>query len=221
MKASNIVVFDLESGGFLTKDHKHGIVEIAAIALDVVTLKEIGRYEAIVQPYKNKEGAMIEYSDSAYKVHGIKVEKMETDGVPLKEALLGFAQLATKAKRGSKKPVMAGHNISKFDIPFLIEMGFDVAGMDLYKSFDKHLIDSMEWAVWKWPDDTKDITDHKLATCVDKIGEELIDAHRAMTDVEANVKLVISMLKSLRGAGEENVDTSKNPKKYRDSFLIQ
>jgi len=220
MKANNIVVFDTETGGFLTKDHKHGLVEIAAIAIDVATLKEIGRYEAIIYPYKNSKGVMIEYTDSAYKVHGIKVEKMETDGIPLKEAMMGMVGLAEKAKRGSKKPILAGHNIRKFDIPMIKEMGFDICGMDLHKYFDKPILDSMEWAVYKWPDDTKDITDHKLETCVDKIGEELIDAHRAMTDVEANVKLITSMIKSLRGSGEVNADNSKNPKKYRDSFLI-
>ena len=45
------------------------------------------------------------------------------------------------------------------------------------------------------------LPDNTLANACKANGIELIDAHRAMADVEANAELVKSYLRSLRGSG--------------------
>ena len=59
----NIIVFDLETGGF--SPVKNPLIEFAAIAIDN-NLKEIGRCEWVVLPYNDEK----EYSQGVFKANG-------------------------------------------------------------------------------------------------------------------------------------------------------
>lgn len=207
---SNIIVYDLETGGFTPG--VHGVCEVAMIALDMGSLQEIGRYEAIIQPYSTLEGQPLKYEDSAFKVNGLSLNKITKAGKPAKEVAKEIAQFARSMKNGTKKPILAGHNIDKFDNPHLDDFMYNNK-IDVTKFFENDSIDTLKWARFKWAGDPE-MTKFNLGVCCNKLGIRLIDAHSAMPDTEANAKLLIQFLKSLRGDGSVEL---LEEDRYRDT----
>ena len=193
MKIGNIIVYDIETGGF--SKEKNGLAEIAMIAIDIETLEELERYEAVIAPYDNTEGVRVTYTPEALKINGLTMKQIE-NGKPAKEVVKDMMDFAKRHKRGSKKPMLCGHNIEKFDNPWL-DYFFLCHKKDASAHFENWCIDSMWWAALKWPNDA--IVDHKLGTCCKEVGIKLSNAHSAMPDTEANAKLIISFLTALRG----------------------
>lgn len=207
MKIGNIVTYDIETGGF--SKEKNGLAEIALVAHDIITLEEIDRYEAVIAPYDNLDGERVTYTPETLKVNGLTMKQIE-NGKPSKEVVSDIMAFAKKHKRASKKPILAGHNIEKFDNPRL-DYFFLCHKKDITQYFENWDIDTMWWSALKWPNagDGGDILDHKLGTVCAKSGIKLSNAHSAMPDTEANAELVMTFLRSLRGSGEPIVKQEK------------
>lgn len=208
---NNIVVYDLETGGFTAG--VHGVCEIAMIALDIHTLEEIDRYESVIQPYQRLDGSSMEYTDGAFKVNGLSMKKIQ-NGKPAKEVVKDICDFLKSVKSKSKKPVLSGHNIDKFDNPHLADF-FEQQKVDILKFVEDDSIDTLKWARMKWIADPE-MTKFNLGACCKKAGIRLLDAHSAMPDTEANAKLLVKMLTSLRGTGGEVIEEKKE--RFRQSF---
>ena len=196
---SKIIVYDLETGGLSST--KNAIVEIAAVAIDGLSLQIIDEYESLISPYElvviDKDGKKLvspSYDKGAMDAHGIpmsKIEKAPEAKVVVKE----FAQFLTKHKVPRQLPILCGHNIDKFDNKFL-DVLFTSCRANLSKFVADDTIDTLKWAQrhFKKPDQ---VPNHKLGTMCNHFGIELIDGHRAMNDVKANAGLVVSWLKKM------------------------
>lgn len=198
MATANIIVFDLETGGFLTKDHTYGIAEIGAIAINSETGEELGRYEAIIAPYKTFDGSMTQYTEQALNINGLTMNQINNgkDARVVAKEFIAFAN-AMKVKGRVGLPILAGHNINDFDIPYL-EQFFELLSIDASKNFSSSTFDSLMWSRLKF---MGSLTSNGLSDSCNACGIELVDAHRAMADVEANVQLVKHYLDLLRGIG--------------------
>lgn len=216
MKIGNIIVYDIETGGF--SKEKNGLAEIAMIAIDIVTLEEVDRYEAVIAPYDNLDGERVTYTAEALKVNGLTMKQIE-NGKPAKDVIKEMMAFAKKHKRASKKPMLCGHNIEKFDNPW-IDYFFLCHKKDAAAHFENWCIDTMWWAALKWPlsGEGEEILDHKLGTCCDALGIKLSNAHSAMPDTEANAKMAIAFIKSLRG--DSIVIEQEKKERTRTSFQM-
>jgi len=221
MKVANIIVFDLESGGFLTKEHTHGLCEIAMIAIDANTLEELGRYEAIIAPYKTFSGELTTYTEGALAINGLTMAKIEAGKDP-KLVAREIVAFAKEHKIGGRNgaPLLAGHNIRGFDLPYLTQF-MEIHAKDLYKSFSRDYIDTLMFTRLMWAEDGS-ILNHKLGTACSKAGVELEDAHRAMADTEANAELLKVFLKNMRGSGGpmQSDELVTDDRKYREKFTF-
>lgn len=192
-KKINYIVYDIETGGF--DADKNALCEIAMIALDGETLEELGRYETMVRPY-----AGLTYEPSAMQVNGISMDEIYAgkDSKIVAKEIIDFI----KAQGGgmNKKPILCGHNIMKFDNPFLATF-LKQHKKDLYKVISPQIIDSMWWSRMRTPVDNDEFGKHNLKDACAREGVELVDAHRAMADTASNMGIVVAYLKSLRGAG--------------------
>lgn len=216
MKVGNIIVYDIETGGF--SKEQNGLAEIAMIALDIVTLEEVDRYEAVIAPYDNLDGVRVTYTKEALAINGLTMRQIE-GGKPAKQVVLEIIAFAKKHKRVSKKPMLCGHNIEKFDNPW-IDYFFLCNKKDAAQHFENWCIDTMWWAGMKWPEvgENESLLDHKLGTCCIASGIKLSNAHSAMPDTEANAQLIISFIKSLRG--ESVILSQESVKRTRTQFQM-
>lgn len=210
---NNFIVYDLETGGFDLKSH--GIVEIALVAIDHISLEVVDEYCKIIQPYNMASGKLAEYTSGAQDIHGVSVERMRSEGLPAETVVRDIIAFFTKHKIKSKKPIIAGHNIHKFDNPRL-EAFLATFGQKLSQLTDvEDSIDTLKWAKFKWQKPTE-VANHKLSTCCEALNIELVDAHSALPDTKANSKLLTSFIKSMRGDGG-----LVEQKRSRDEFKFQ
>jgi DNA polymerase III alpha subunit (gram-positive type) len=182
----NIVTFDLETTGLVAT--KAAILEIACCPFDR-NMKDLKEYESgIMKVYDNRE-----VSQRALDANGITREQI-ANGRDSKEVIKEFIKYLISMKVGRAKPVVVGHNIDKFDLPFLDDF-FTFHGEDLskYINFD-FTVDTMWWARLKRGEQTN----FKLGTCCEVEGVELINTHRAITDTRANAALVKKYINNLR-----------------------
>ena len=200
MKVANIAIWDLETGG-LKKD-KHAVAEIAIIIINSETLEEVDRYEAIIAPYELPNGEMVQYDQRALDYNGLTMRRIEAGEDP-KTVARAVRDLCKKHKIGFRggngKLIPAGHNLEAFDIPFFeyFLSLFKIKYSDLFQTWS---LDTLWVTRLKWVADGS-ILNHKLGTACETAGVPLIDAHRAMNDVEANTELVRFFLRLLRGDG--------------------
>jgi len=207
-KTLNYIVYDLETGGFNPKTE--AITEIAMIAINGKTLEEIGRYESFIRPYGG-----LGYNQQALNVTGITMD-MINSGKDSKVVAKEVTDFIKSTGAGlNKRPILCGHNIKKFDNPFLSDF-LKLHRKDLWKIINDEIIDTMWWSRMKTPEDSDEFGKHNLSDACNREGVEVIDAHRAMNDTAANAALVVSYLKHLRGTGEavERVDKHS----YRETF---
>jgi len=217
MKVANIVIWDLETGGL--KAERNAVAEIAMIAINSVTLDEIGRYEAIIAPYKQLDGTPVEYVQKALDYNGLTMRRIEAGKdakIVAKEIQQFLKQHSIPLRHGNGKPIPAGHNIAKFDIPFLKHF-LAIHKIKYGDLFQEWPLDTLWMTRLRWPQDG-DILNHQLGTACEKAGIELIDAHRAINDVEANTELLRYFLKSMR-SNAVNVQ-SKTESSFRESFMF-
>lgn len=201
----NFLIYDIETGGFSAT--KNPIMEFAMIALNH-NLEEKERLEFFVKPY---DDLIIEVG--ALKANGIPIQKVSDEGIDIKEVVQKIEFFIKKyTNKGiGKKPVLIGHNIKKFDNKFLTFV-FKKFEKD-FESYFSNFIDTMEWGRWKYG--YKEIlANFKLGTCCAKEDISIPNAHRAMNDTEANTKLFINYMNSLRsgvlGVREEVKNSRSN-----------
>jgi len=194
-----IITYDLETGGL--KYSENPILEIACCPFnnELVDLQE---YESgIMKGYDN-----LEITDGALNANGITREQI-SKGRNSQEVADEFIKYVSKLKVGRNKPILAGHNILKFDTPYLTDFlkrhGYDI---DKYINLD-YQIDTMWECRLRWPE----LTNYKLGTCCEELGVELTDAHRAINDTRANKNLLKELIRSLRSDVKKSAGTYKRP----------
>lgn len=193
-----IVTFDLETTGL--KADQHCIVEIACCPFNQ-DLKDLEEFDSgIIKPYGDRE-----ITQGALNANGITMQQLES-GVDSKIAIDKLCKYFSKLKSGRNKPILSGHNINKFDIPFLVDF-FSFHKQDLSKYINLDFtIDTMWWARLKW----KESVNYKLGACCENEGIELIDAHRALNDTRSNKQLVKSFIQGLKSGS-----ISKSKEEYK------
>lgn len=197
------LVFDIETGGLVPATH--AILEIAFCPFDN-ELNDLPEYTTgIIKPNKRT------IDQRALDANGITRDQIEK-GTDEKEAFLKVEASLKKLKRGKDLPIPCGHNIDKFDLPFL-SLWFEEHGKDLGKYINlNHTIDTM----WRSREVWTEQVNYKLGTCCQSAGISLMDAHRALNDTRANKELVKYFLlgtRGMRGAGE-----SVEENKFRKTF---
>lgn len=232
LRANSYIIYDFETGGLASKSADPSkkklpnpkvvpIVEFAAIVLNGSDLSEVLRYENIIRPYDGE----LEYQEGAANIHGITKAKALKEGVSIKKFVQDFAQLCKEAGAISTnyaKPVMVAHNCG-FDNPF-IEDVCEREKLDLSKLIHGYVghdgkyriigIDTIIDAKKMWGGDT-DMSSFNLKSCCDKAGVDLVDAHRAMPDVEALADLFRYFIQHTR-TGTGNIAFEGGT--YRKSF---
>lgn len=214
MKNNPYAVLDFETGGFDYK--KQAVTEIAMKILDGETLQEIGRYEAYVKPYG------YEYEQEALDFTGITLEKLEKEGKELAIVVKELCQFIDECREKdgtksshNKKPILVGQNI-QFDKGFLHQIFHETktdlkkylsGDVDFYGHFHPESIDSIHLAKLTFANDDT-VSSYKLTLICIKLGLDIIDAHKAMNDVDATSN-VLSHLTSRLRSGEVGSNTEK------------
>lgn len=159
------------------------------------------QFEAILNSGTYTEGAKLyfnkTYNPQAMKVTHMTKQMLQSEGKDVDVVVEEVLKLIEKYTQGNNKPILAGHNIKKFDNAFLEKLLL----RGTYKLEDlineTQMIDTLEWARLRWFDSSS----YSLGVCCNQVGLTLKEAHRALPDTEANAQLLIKMLKGLRGHG--------------------
>lgn len=176
---------------FYTFLEKHG---------DIIEFADIAKFEA-----REDIGDMTSlyfdkcYHPQALEVTGISRKLMEDEGVEFYEAFAKIKEVFDSNKVGNSKPIICGHNIIKFDNPFM-----EILFNDNKEYFNKHIsesikIDTWDWAKLKW----FEMPAYNLSTCCNEVDVILKGAHRALPDTISNAQFFIKMMKSFRGEGSQ------------------
>ncbi|MDH3324109.1 MAG: 3'-5' exonuclease [Candidatus Peregrinibacteria bacterium] len=155
-----ICFLDLETTGFDPK--KDSIIEIAFLIRDERG-EIIEKYDEVIIPDKS------ELTPFVSNLTGISAEEIAG-------STLNFVDIKDKIQDLIGDAVIIGHNID-FDIKFLIANGVDVSG--------NKRIDTHELSRILLPQEES----FALEVLAEKYGFVHADAHRAMSDVEANIEL--------------------------------
>ncbi len=137
------------------------------------------------------------YNPGAFEATGINRQLLLDEGVDRGRAYKQIEAFFLMHTNGNSKPILSGHNIRKFDNPFMEKF------FSLYKkNFNDfinptQMIDTLEWARLKW----FDMPSYALGVVSNELGITLKDAHRAINDTRGNAKLFIKMMQHLRGQG--------------------
>ena len=199
---SSFCTLDIETTGL---DHeKHAILEIACCSFDS-NLKDTEEFESgVMRIYDNRE-----ITQGALIANGITRDQI-ANGLDSKEVVEKLCQYFDRQKDGRNKPVLLGHNIDNFDIPFLLNF-FEFHKKDLLKYVNTDFtIDSMWWSRVRWTEQTN----FKLGTCCESAKVELINAHRAINDTRANKELVKYFIRNLRS----DLSLDQQQSSYRKTF---
>jgi DNA polymerase III alpha subunit (gram-positive type) len=152
------------------------------------------------------------YNPGAFAATGINRQMLLDEGVDRKIAFEKIESFFLKHTKGNSKPILSGHNIRKFDNPFM-EKFFALYKKD-FNSFINatQMIDTLEWARLKW----FNMSSFALGVVANEVGITLKGAHRAIHDTRANAKLFIKMLSHLRGEGTQKSNYKR--RKFKMNF---
>jgi DNA polymerase III alpha subunit (gram-positive type) len=139
------------------------------------------------------------YNPGAFEATGINRQMLINEGVHRDEAFEKVQAFFLKHTDGNSKPILSGHNIRKFDNPFM-EKFFALYKKDFNNFINPtQMIDTLEWARLKW----FNMPSYALGVVANEVGITLKDAHRAINDTRGNAKLFIKIIQSLRGQGTQ------------------
>lgn len=139
------------------------------------------------------------YNPQALEITHISIDMLLDEGVSQEQGVNYAIDFFQRHTEGNSKPILAGHNIRRFDNPFFYKF-FETHGKDLDKYINNvRIIDTLEEARLKWFESS----DFTLGTCANKVGITHKEAHRALPDTIVNAKVLIKFLQSLRGDGNE------------------
>lgn len=173
---------DLETTGL--NHETAGIVEIAGLFQYPGQERSSKRFEDLVDPRKRLDGTerMVEIQSKALEVNGISLDQLDGFG-SLDKSLM---ELDSHVDRWC---VIAGWNVSGFDIPFLKE-AYKRAGIKW--RFHHHCLDMMVVANWlKFCGllHTKSLSLQNMAQYLGIDTAKFGDAHRAMPDVWTTIAI--------------------------------
>lgn len=119
------LILDVETGGLDSR--KHSLLEVAAIAVDRVTLEQVGSFQRYVRP---PDGESYVVSAGALEVNGINLAHHYRTATPVSAAALDFTDFLIKHSGGPGVPptmrpryTPVGWNV-EFDIRFLFDVNF-------------------------------------------------------------------------------------------------
>lgn len=197
------IIYDIETGGLWA--HNNPIIEIAMIGLDQ-DMKEVFRYEQFVKPYKGKDGVELKVEQGALNANNIDMREVMSKGIEGKDLYKDLVKIFKESKRGKfNKPILVGHNNCEFDNSFL-EYLFDLYEKrerdtcQLWKYVSKFNFDTMFFARQR-TGHVDTMANYQLGTCCSTYGIELLNAHRAMNDVEATKELYKKFISIIRSEG--------------------
>jgi len=137
------------------------------------------------------------YTKGAFEATHMSKQLLINEGVDRHIAATQIQEFFTKHTTGNSKPVLAGHNIEKFDNPFL-ESFLQLHNIPFNSIINQtEMIDTLRWARLRW----FDMPSFALGVVANELNVTLKGAHRALPDTVANAKVLIKMLQSFRGEG--------------------
>ena len=152
------------------------------------------------------------YNPGAFEATGINRELLVKEGVHRDEAFKAIDAYFSSHTLGNSKPILCGHNIKKFDNPFMVKF-FELYKKDFYNYIcPTQTIDTLEWARLKW----FSMSSYALGVVANEVGVTLKDAHRAINDTRGNAKFFIKMISHLRGEGSQK--SSYKRRKFKMDF---
>lgn len=151
------------------------------------------------------------YHPQALKVTHITTDMLMSEGVEIEKAFNEILMFIGRHSAGNSKPILAGHNIKKFDNPFLEKLFIDHKS-DLWKIVNSFEIDTLEWARIRW----FELPSFSLGICANAVGLTLKESHRALPDTIANANFLVKLLKSMRGEGTQ--ESSYVRRKFNFNF---
>ena len=206
---SNIIVFDLETGGLITKAGIPPVTEVAMVCLNYEDLSDGGEYSSLIKPYTGLEN----YNKMALEVSHITIDMLNKEGKD-PESVLKEIIAFLKKNGGKKKPILCGHNCDEFDLP-IIDKFFSDFGEDISKYVESRFsIDTMWWARIGIPE----LANYKLGTCLENKNIDITQAHRALNDTKATKELVKGFLQGLR---QQVTVVSEEKEPFRNTFKFQ
>lgn len=154
------------------------------------------------------------YFDHSYNPQALEVTHMSThlmseEGVTYEEAFSEIKALLDRHTISNNKPIIAGHNIKAFDLDFIKKL-FQENGTDFESLINSFMIDTLEWVRLRW----FEMPSFNLGTCANTLGLTLKEAHRALPDTIANAKLLVTLLQSMRGVGNEQSTYTRRKFKF-------
>ena len=183
------VYFDLETGGLL---EQHPIIQIAAVAIDESTWRELGAIEMKLQfdfAAADPEALKINHWDAAVW----RAEAILPGAAVLRFArfLEPYKSIRLVSKRtGNPYSVaqLAGHNAAAFDFPRISRLFRDAGS---FLAADYHVLDTMHGAMWMLRGRPNPPENYKLVTLARYFGVQFSDgkAHDALADVRLTIQL--------------------------------
>lgn len=220
-RIDNFIVLDFETGGRSATNNL--AIEFAAIWVDSYDFREIDRYSALILPYSD----ILTIEAEALEANGITIEEIAMQGVELSQVvsnIISKTMNCNKNKSRGKKTVIVGQNAS-FDISFLQQI-FHATKQDLSKiftgskdyfgNFQPTYIDTLYLGRTKYATDL-DKTSFNLSSLAQYEQIDLVNAHRAMADVESTLSVFMSYVLSMRNNSAE----SGGVYNIRDNFKFQ
>jgi len=208
-KGSNLTLKSLNDLADELEDFNNSFLKVNGSTIDYEKLLELedSDFKDIARLYFD-----FTYNPQALEVTGISRELLVKEGLSHKDAYTDVTELIKRHTVGNSRPVIAGHNIKKFDNPFM-DLLFERNKGSFEKSINSFQIDTLEWARMKW----FEMPNFSLGTCANEVGLTLKEAHRALPDTVANAKFLIKILGNLRGNGTAE-ETAYIRKKYNFNF---
>lgn len=196
-----LVFYDTETSGLFP--NKHEIIQIAAIAYEVVS----GEWNALEEFEAKIQFDMANASQEALESNCYDASTWATEAIPSHNALIQFDAFIQKYKdverisKRTNRPFYcartAGHNIISFDDAFL-RAWYKKHGNFCPVDYAAKL-DTFQQAQWKVLEmNYQPPENYKLGTLCEYFGIQLDNAHDALADIRANASLS-KHLASLRG----------------------
>ncbi len=203
----NYIVFDLETGGLITKEKGvPPVTEVAMCVVDGETLADIGEYSSLVKPYTD----LSNYTPQALEVSHITLDMLEKEGKLSQDVIKELITFIKKTS-GKKKSILVGHNIDEFDIPILDKF-FSDHKEDLSKYVEtKTSIDTM-WEMRKF---RPNLDKFNLGFCLESLEIDLQQAHRALNDTRGTKSMFLKLMTNLRGLSSVGQEVKKQRVRFQ------
>lgn len=173
-----IAFLDIETGGF--NKEKHALCEIGIVIVNS-ELNVIEEFSSLIYPYRTYLEIEVEYDPKSMAVHGITMEEIMTKSFDIKYILDKIYHRFKLYNINS----LAGHNINKFDFPWVNYLMKRFRGIDLGQY---NTIDTLEISKQKLKGS------HKLEDLCDRFGIQKGN-HRALSDAKASLELYKHLIK--------------------------